>query len=228
MRRGIVVGALGVAMAWAAAASEFPAQDQSRPASVQETFVELVASSRFWPSHVATLIEFDQPILRNGETVGSVKIKPGTALKLNSIKPEGVWVEVGGNRKLLPLEQTDLLARIPARKKEVEALELVQAERLRERAELPMVWPEPDPIPPRQSVFTVEDRVALAPRIRIPGYNVPGWFYYPPVYQIIYVPTPVCPYPINPIKPIQPIYPIQPCPPRYPQSSGVRIAINLR
>ncbi|MFQ3671092.1 MAG: hypothetical protein SNJ84_06505 [Verrucomicrobiia bacterium] len=196
-----------------------------RPAHVQEAFNELIASSRLWPSHVTTSTGFQQPIYRNGQPIGSVTIKPGTALKLASIKPEGVWVEVAGLQKLLPLEDTDLLQRIPARRAEVEAIELVQNQRLRERAELPIVWLQP-PIPAEEAfpTSTFTDPIPRAPRIRIPGYNVPGWYYPPPVYRIIYLPTPI--YPICPIKPIQPI---QPCPPpRHPHPSGLQIALRLR
>lgn len=194
-------------------------QTSPRPTDIQEAFNELIASSRLWPTHITTHTGFEQAILRDGQPIGSVTIKPGAVLKIASIKPEGIWVEIGGTRKLLALEETDLLERIPARRAEVEAIELIQAQRLRERAEQPINWPKPEPIVRQDSPPPASDLTPV-PRLRVVRYAPPIWYYPPPAYRIIYVPYPFCP----PSYPVQP----QPCPPRYPQHSGIQIAINLR
>lgn len=175
---------------------EAPAKPLARPAAIQEAYNELVASSRLWPTHVTTHQGFEQPIFRDGKQIGAITIRPGTALALQSVKPEGIWIRVGTETRLLPLEQTDLMDRIPARRAEVEAIEMVQFERLRERGEQPLVLVQREEWIEDQRGLTVIDQGIPAPRYRDVRYAEP-WYFQPPVYHIIWLPQQ------------------RPCPPRY-------------
>ena len=85
------------------------------PAPAPLTLQQIASDRSLWPKKVALKKAATFPAVVNGKVVGSLTAPVGSEATVQAIQGDKVGLEFKGGGAWLPVEQTDLLSRVPAR-----------------------------------------------------------------------------------------------------------------